>query len=252
MNLLNLISLITQNGAEWTLIASRAVMLRKVLLTKSVSGLSLKTNLLYLLTYMLRYIHLRFWYSYNMRAVYGNIIKSVFLGFQVIMVFLILVRFRKTYYRRYDNFPMSILIVVSVVVGLIFTRNVYWNYYEELCYNISLVLESVAILPQLVMTQEAEDCESMTSKYIVLLGLYRFLYLIHFCILKWQGRYIDVFMIVTALIQTGLYADFFYVYYQHVFSNKESGVNLERETIENETEENNKNVFDFQGYTKRI
>ena len=252
MNVLKVMSTIFCNGAEWILIASRFVMLKKVLNTRSVSGLSLKTNLLYLITYCLRYLHLRHWFRYSWKVVYSNVIKSIFLVYQVIMVFLISIKFKKTYYKRYDNFPMSVLLVAAGFFGFLATKITYYSYYEELCYNISLALESVAILPQLVMTQESEDCESMTSKYIILLGFYRFFYLIYFCILKWQNRYIDTFMIITALVQTGLYIDFFYVYYQYVFTNKESGVNLERENLKNVEQLKEQNPFDFSGFTKHV
>ena len=59
-------------------------------------------------------------------------------------------------------------------------------------------------------------------------------------------------MIITALVQTGLYIDFFYVYYQYVFTNKESGVNLERENLKNVEQLKEQNPFDFSGFTKHV
>ncbi|ORD93762.1 ERD23 [Enterospora canceri] len=245
MDKLTVVSELFCNAAEWLLIASRIIIIRKVLKTKSVSGLSLKTNVLYLITYCLRYLHLRHWFKYSWKIVYSNVIKTAFLFYQFAMVFLIFFRFRKSYYRRHDSFPITVILVVAALAGFLATRNTYWNYYEDLCYNISLALEAVAILPQLVMTQESEDCESMTSKYILTLGLYRFCYFVHFVILRWQKRYIEMFMIVTALVQTGLYLDFFYVYYAYVFNNKEAGLNLEKAGAKDTVSERPKNAFDF-------
>ncbi|KAL6120436.1 hypothetical protein NUSPORA_02837 [Nucleospora cyclopteri] len=227
-------------SAEWLLVASRVVMIRKVFSTKSVSGLSLKTHLCYLITYSLRYLHLRHWFRYSWSVIYSNILKTIFLGYQLVICYCIIFKYRKTYYRRHDNFPISVLLVVSVLLGLVVSRNIYWHYYEELCYNISLILESIAILPQLVMTQEAEDCEIMTSRYILMLGIYRFCYLMHFIARKYLGGYVDTLMIVTAIVQTGLYIDFFLVYYSYVFRNKDSGINIEKKSMESES------------YTKRI
>lgn len=222
--------------------------------TKSVSGLSLKTNVLYLITYCLRYLHLRHWFRYSWRVVYANIIKSILIAYQTMMVFFIFYKYKKTYNRRYDNFPISVLLAVSGIIGFIVTRSSFWSYYEDLCYNISLVLESVAILPQLVMTQETEDCESMTGQCIITLGLYRACYAIDFICMRLERRGIDMLMIVTALVQTGLYMDFFYVYYSYVFTNKESGMNLERKVKSETNEEGTKNVFDFDNYSyvKRV
>ena len=71
----------------------------------------------------------------------------------------------------------------------------------------------MAILPQLFILQRTGEAETITTHYIAALGLYRALY-----IPNWIWRYftedtIDPIAIVAGLVQTGLYADFFWIYW---------------------------------------
>lgn len=204
------------------MIASRAMLIKKIRDTSSVSGLSLQTQVIYLVAYAFRYLDI-FTISgrYTPLRVYNTIMKIVFIAYQICIIFLIAVRHRGTYNRRFDNFRLPILFLaafgVSVFVkGETFTLG---SYLEEYLYTVSLILEAVAILPQLVMIQEAGDCETLTSRYILMLGLYRLNYAMYFVLKYMAGRGIDLLILITSLIQTGLYADFFAVYYRHVTKN---------------------------------
>lgn len=80
----------------------------------------------------------------------------------------------------------------------------------EVLWAFSIYLEAVAILPQLFMLQRTGEAETITTHYLFALGIYRGLY-----IPNWLYRYftedtVDPIAIVAGLVQTGLYADFFY------------------------------------------
>jgi ER lumen protein retaining receptor len=75
-------------------------------------------------------------------------------------------------------------------------------------------LESIAILPQLVVLQRYGEVENLTGNYVFFLGAYRALY-----ILNWVYRsqvephYRHHWLTyICGIIQTILYADFFYYY----------------------------------------
>lgn len=78
----------------------------------------------------------------------------------------------------------------------------------------SIWLESVAVLPQLFMLQRTGEAETITTHYLFALGAYRALY-----IPNWIWRYFaenghyDTIPILAGIIQTVLYADFFWIYY---------------------------------------
>lgn len=90
----------------------------------------------------------------------------------------------------------------------------------EILWSFSLWLESMAILPQLYILQRTGEAENITTHYIFALGLYRALY-----IPNWFYRYIaegrfDYISILSGLVQTAIYSDFFYIYYTKVLHGK--------------------------------
>lgn len=82
-------------------------------------------------------------------------------------------------------------------------------------YDFSLILESVCVLPQLLLLRQTTVPTVIDSFYLLTLGSYRGLY-----ILNWIWRELDVndrkpnaVSIVFGVVQTALYVDFFWVYY---------------------------------------
>ncbi|KAG2303872.1 hypothetical protein Bca52824_032523 [Brassica carinata] len=112
-----------------------------------------------------------------------------------------LIRLRCTHKLKRDvgwRFPITLILLVLIIV--------FWAF--------SIYLEAVAILPQLVLLQRSGNVDNLTGQYVLFLGAYRGLYIIN-----WIYRYFteDHFTrwisCVSGLVQTALYADFFYYYY---------------------------------------
>lgn len=85
---------------------------------------------------------------------------------------------------------------------------------QELLWTFSIILESIAILPQLVVLQRYGEVENLTGNYVFFLGAYRALY-----ILNWiyrsqvEAHYRHHWLTyICGIIQTILYGDFFYYY----------------------------------------
>jgi ER lumen protein retaining receptor len=87
----------------------------------------------------------------------------------------------------------------------------------EIVWTFSLFLESVAIMPQLQMMQSSGGAEALTFHYIFLLGGYRALYLLNWIERYWLEGYTPYNAWLAGLIQTALYADFFYIYVKKVW-----------------------------------
>lgn len=83
----------------------------------------------------------------------------------------------------------------------------------ELCWAFSIYLESVAILPQLFMLQRTGEAETITTHYLFALGAYRALYIPNWIYRYFAESLIDPISVVAGLVQTGLYADFFWSEY---------------------------------------
>lgn len=208
--------------ADALMVGSRTIIIKKVKETRSVSGLSLQTQLIYFVAYIFRYLDLLdFSGRFTNKRIYNTVMKILFISYQAYLIYLILFPFKNTYNKRFDNFNLPVIFVVSFAISFFIkgeTSSVS-SYFDEYFYTCSLVLEAVAILPQLVMIQEAGDCEALTSLYILLLGLYRFFYVMYFIFNYLSGKRLDLLVIITGLVQTGLYLDFFIVYYVHVLKN---------------------------------
>ncbi|KAI1649998.1 ER lumen protein retaining receptor-domain-containing protein [Daldinia loculata] len=101
---------------------------------------------------------------------------------------------------------------ISPFVMLIFEKR--WGFFTWM-YDFSLILESICVLPQLLLLRQTNVPTVIDSFYLLTLGSYRGLY-----ILNWIWRELDVndrkpnaVSVIFGIIQTALYVDFFWVYY---------------------------------------
>ncbi|SCU78454.1 LAFA_0A06678g1_1 [Lachancea sp. 'fantastica'] len=196
-------------------LASTVILLRTVMKTRQVDGISLKTQLLYVLVFCTRYLDLL---TFRWKSIYNTIMKMVFIGASVKVIQLIQecktrnpVAYKDMMAR--DTFQIKYLLLPCAVMALVF--NYHFTFLEVL-WSFSLWLESVAILPQLFMLSRSGKAGTLTTHYIFALGLYRALY-----IPNWIWRYysegrLEKLSVFTGLLQTALYSDFFYIYYKKV------------------------------------
>ncbi|KDP21782.1 hypothetical protein JCGZ_00569 [Jatropha curcas] len=195
-------------AGDMTHLLSIVVLLLKIRKTKSCAGISLKTQELYAIVFLTRYLDL-FVKDYSF---YNTVMKVVFIGTSIGIVWYM--RYHKvvkqTYSKDEDSFRHYLLAVPSLVLALLIHRS--FNVIEVL-WAFSIYLEAVAILPQLVLLQRSRHIDNLTVNYVFLLGAYRALY-----ILNWVYRFfiggVKVRWIpwISGLVQTALYADFFYYY----------------------------------------
>lgn len=181
----------------------------KIWSTESCAGISGKTQILYAIVFITRYLDL----FTTFISVYNVVLKIVFIGASVFTVFLIFVIFRKTYDRTNDSFRLVLLLFPATLLALAINHD--YSVLEVL-WAFSIYLESVAILPQLFLINETGEAESITCNYLFLLGSYRAMYLIN-----WVWRYnteghYDLIPIFAGGIQTLLYVEFFYLYFTKV------------------------------------
>jgi len=166
-----------------------------------------------MLVFLTRYLDL-FW---SFISLYNTMMKIFFISTSVLIVYLI--KFKRPYSDTYDKakdvFFLPFIIVPCLVLALLINE---FFTLTEILWTFSLYVETVAILPQLIVVhnyaQEQNGfVETLTSHYVFCLGAYRALYL-----LNWVYRFLnepeyrDWIVWVTGLIQTAIYMDFFYYY----------------------------------------
>ncbi|PVG02553.1 ER lumen protein retaining receptor [Serendipita vermifera] len=191
-------------------LASIFILLHKIQTSRSCRGISFKTQALYVAVFVSRYLDLFLgsWISF-----YNTVMKLFFIGSSVYILYLMRVKFRPTYDPAIDTFRVEYLVGPSLVLGLLFN---YEFSFTEIMWSFSIWLEAVAIFPQLFILQRTGEAEIITTHYIAALGIYRGLYIPNWIYRYWTEGSADPIAIIAGLVQTGLYADFFYVYFTKV------------------------------------
>lgn len=188
-------------------VASIFLLLKKIIGRKNCAGISLKTQILYATVFTSRYLDI----FTNTYSPYNTILKIVYLVSTYYTIYLIARTYKTTYDAEHDSFNPFYLIVPSAIIGFAISAD--HTSISEVLWTFSIVLESVAILPQIFLLQKTGAVENITADYIVCLGTYRALY-----IMNWVYRYITEpgysawTVWIFGSIQTLMYADFFYFY----------------------------------------
>lgn len=194
-------------------LVARGILLQLIESTKSVHGLLLKTQVLYMAVFLTRYLDLLYLYV----SLYNTLMKITYIATLVYTVYLIRDKYRGSIREHVDTFPVQYLLGGLAVLALLFN---YGYHPTELLWSFSLWLECTAILPQLFVLQRLGLAEALTAHYIFALGLYRALYLPNWAY-RWfvEGRF-DKLAVFAGVVQTLIYLDFFYIYYTKVFKGK--------------------------------
>jgi len=146
-------------------------------------------------------------------SLYNFAMKLFFIGSSCYILYLMKYRFRPTHDPSIDTFRIEYLLGPSVILALIFN---YRFQFSEIMWSFSIWLEAVAILPQLFMLQRTGEAETITTHYLAALGAYRAFYIPNWIYRYFAEGLVDPIAIVAGLVQTGLYLDFFYVYFTKV------------------------------------
>jgi ER lumen protein retaining receptor len=194
-------------------VVSIIVLILRLRVSKSALGISLKTQELFLIVFMTRYLDL-FTTFYSM---YNSFMKVAYITATASIIYMI--RFKEPYKSKYDKSQDSFLhfkfAVAPCAMLALFSCLIKRELNPvDVLWTFSIFLEALAIVPQLFVLQRYREVENLTGHYVFFLGAYRFLY-----ILNWVYRsYYEPFyrhnwlVYISGAIQTALYVDFFYYY----------------------------------------
>lgn len=185
------------------------ILLRKIWTTRSCSGISGKSQVLFAIVFTCRYLDL----LTDFISLYNTVMKIIFITAAYTTVYLIYFKFKTTYGKSHDTFKIEYLIGGLAILSLILHESrphALWLF--EVLWTFSIYLEAVAILPQLFMITKTGEAESITSHYLAFLGAYRGLYILNWIYRYYTDGFHDQISIVSGVIQTLLYCDFFYLY----------------------------------------
>ncbi|XP_043215750.1 ER lumen protein-retaining receptor-like [Amphibalanus amphitrite] len=189
------------------------ILLLKIWKTRSCAGISGRSQILFLVTYVARYLDL----LTNFVSVYNTAMKVFFIAASAATVYLMLFKFKATYDHNHDTLRVEFLIAPCALLALVVNHDFTPL---EILWTFSIYLESVAILPQLFMVSKTGEAETITSHYLFALGSYRALYILNWIYRYYFDNFFDLIAIVAGVVQTVLYCDFFYLYITKVLKGK--------------------------------
>jgi len=179
----------------------------KIVTSKSCKGISGKTQILYLLVFLSRYIDIFF----NFISLYNTGIKIFFILSSMTNIYLVFIRYSGTISNDMDSFRIEILIIGAAILSLIINHEFALL---EIAWTFSVYLESVAILPQLSVTSQGKssDVDKVILFYLSSLASHKIFY-----ILNWMYRYnnegfYDIIAMSAGVVQAAIYVNFFVMF----------------------------------------
>ncbi|KII63476.1 ER lumen protein-retaining receptor [Thelohanellus kitauei] len=181
------------------------LLLWRIRTSRSCYGISGKSQILYMIVFIFRYLDLFF----SFISIYNTLMKITYLGATAATIYFIYFKLKATHNKDSDDVDIFRIIIPSVLLGLMFSRN---RHVTEIFWTSSLFLESVSVLPQLFMIRKTREVDVVTSHHLFALGIYRYFYILNWFYKFLNTSDIDVLALCCGIIQTLLYLDFFYLY----------------------------------------
>ncbi|KAF2862597.1 hypothetical protein K470DRAFT_212686 [Piedraia hortae CBS 480.64] len=194
--------------------ASKCILIWAIHNNRSAEGVSLLTQLLYMLVFVTRYLDLFWvppWWSW-----WNFVLKLFYIASSGYIVFLMMRVYTRTREREYGwklaAWSLAGSLATAPVVDLLirgWTRTTF----SEVLWTFSIELESVCVLPQLLLLRQTTVPTVLDSFYLVTLGSYRFFYLLNWLVRGFGDGWFDPISVLFGLVQTALYVDFAWVYW---------------------------------------
>eukprot|EP00640_Fibrocapsa_japonica_P004107 CAMPEP_0113943082 /NCGR_PEP_ID=MMETSP1339-20121228/19169_1 /TAXON_ID=94617 /ORGANISM="Fibrocapsa japonica" /LENGTH=218 /DNA_ID=CAMNT_0000947847 /DNA_START=118 /DNA_END=774 /DNA_ORIENTATION=- /assembly_acc=CAM_ASM_000762 len=192
--------------------ASIIILLQRLRTSKSALGISLKTQELFLIVFLCRYLDL----FTTFISLYNSVMKVLYISSTSYIIYMMrmLPTYKATYDKDQDSFLHIYFAVVPCLVLALITNLVQGFDFTEMLWIFSIYLEATAIIPQLVVLQRYREVENLTGNYVFLLGCYRALYIMNWVYRAYhEAHYRHSYVAYAAgVVQTALYVDFFYYY----------------------------------------
>jgi len=215
-------------------VASKVILIWSIHWNRSAEGVSLITQVLYMAVFVTRYLDLFwtppfgawvYWWNFCFKIFY--ILSSAYIVFLMMSVFARTREKEKAW--RFGIYCLTGSLILAMPVNAIFIQgpavklpggavgHLYSHpfRFSEILWTFSEILESVCVLPQLLLLRQTTVPTVIDSFYLLCLGSYRAFYIVNWIIRLADSseRHFDPISVVFGIIQTLLYVDFAWVYF---------------------------------------
>ena len=180
-------------------------------------GVSLLTQAFYLVVFLSRYIDL-LWFSHHQLVDYWNLVLKIFFITSTSYILFIMTRVYPRTREREKAWKLGMYCLggsaVAAPIVLLLVRH-RWAYLItfELPWTFSIILESVCVLPQLLLLRQTSVPTVLSSYYLLTLGSYRAFYIANWIYRFAHDGYYDLRPDFFGVVQTAFYLDFAWVYW---------------------------------------
>ncbi|KAL9667124.1 hypothetical protein QQ045_001473 [Rhodiola kirilowii] len=218
------------------------VLVYKLTTHKNCSGISLKSQEVMTIHLVTRVIigWIIGWTS-HMEVDLHKFLDLVSLVSTAWVIYMIRFKLQSKYIKELDNMPIYYLVVPCAVLALLINPNsrVSWSpSLFSVAWAFCTYIESVSVLPQLRLIQNAKMVEPFIAHYVFALGVARFFGFTHWVLLIYQtgGRSVIVMatrwylwipmLLLAEIVQTFILADFCYYYVKSVMRGQKMSLPL--------------------------
>jgi len=194
--------------------ASKCILIWAIHSNKSAEGVSLLTQILYIAVFLSRYLDL-FWVPPT-ASWWNFILKNFYIWSSIYIIILMTRVYARTRERekgwKWGGYATGASLVAAPLVSLIFNG---WkrSTFIEILWTFSIILESVCVLPQLLLLRQTTVPTVIDSFYLVTLGSYRAFYLLNWIYRAFTPSKPDAISVIFGILQTAFYVDFAWVYW---------------------------------------
>ncbi|XP_004510249.1 ER lumen protein-retaining receptor-like [Cicer arietinum] len=199
-------------------IAGLIILIYKLFVHKTCSGLSLKTQEITAL-----FVVTRLCSSLYMEGNIHTVLDLLYLLSTLMIIWLIRFKLKSSYIKEFDNMWLSFLVVPSAIMAVLIHPATSHIWIARVIWAFTSYLETVSILPQLRYMQNAKMIETFTGYYVFALGLSRFFSLAYWIIHTYnsRGQYLFLFghgyfwmlaSLFSEIVRSFILADFCYYY----------------------------------------
>ena len=177
-------------------------------------GVSLITQMLYVGVFISRYLDL-FWTPPS-ESVWNFVLKIFYILSSLYIIFLMMKVYARTRERekawKLGAYCLGASVLLAPVVNVIAQRKGF-SFFEML-WTFSIILESVCVIPQLLLLRQTTVPTVIDSFYLLTLGSYRAFYILNWIVrLASSEHHFEWRAVLFGVIQTAFYVDFAWVYW---------------------------------------
>ncbi|KAH8682383.1 ER lumen protein retaining receptor [Xylariales sp. PMI_506] len=188
---------------------SKCILIFAIHRNRSAEGVSMITQILYAVVFCTRYLDI-----FTESHIWNLFFKIFYIASSIYIIVIMRYRYARTREREIAwklgaaAFGGSLLIAPFAM--LIFES--YWGFFTFI-WDFSEILESVCVLPQLLLLRQTTVPTVINSGYILTLGSYRALYILNWILRGVSGDHPNTVSVIFGIVQTAFYVDFAWVYY---------------------------------------